>query len=94
MFRRISKILLKMTDKEGMSAEKLFNHEFMREHTSFISFEQMIKSSGITMKEIKSISNLESLGSDVFNDFIKNGTKFESWQEMLEKARETMLHKV
>jgi|LGOV01.1.fsa_nt_gb hypothetical protein len=94
MFRRISKILMKMTDEEGMSAEKLFNQEFMREFTNFLSFEQLIKSSGINMKDIKSISNLESLGSETFNDFISHGSEFESWQEMLEKARDMVLHKV
>ena len=94
MFKKMTKMLMKMTDKEGMSAEKLFNQEFMLENTSFQSFEELIKGSGINMKDIKSISNLEALGSETFNDFISHGTKFESWQDMLEKAREMMLHKV
>ena len=94
MFRKISKIFLKMNDKEGISAEKLFNVEFMKEFTNYESIEDFIKSSELSVKDLKHAANLESLGSEKLDEFIKNATKFESWHDMLVKATEMMMHKV
>lgn len=94
MFRKISKIFLKMNDKEGISAEKLFNVEFMKEFTNYESIEDFIKSSELSVKDLKHAANLESLGSEKLDEFIKSATKFESWHDMLVKATEMMMHKV
>ena len=73
-------------EKDGkleISFEELFYDKFMREHTSFKTFDELLKKSGFKVENEEDFKNIPD---DEWDIFIKENTKFESWQEMQSEA--------
>ncbi len=56
---------------------------FMRKYTDFHNIQNMFDQSGF---KIETENDLESIPPDKLNAFIREKTRFSSWQEMLDKA--------
>lgn len=63
--------------------EKIMNDAFMAENTQFQSFEGFRYSSAVFVNW-----NADQLvyNEEVFNNFVKESTRFESWDEMVRSA--------
>lgn len=57
--------------------------EFMRQHTKFGSFGEMIEASG---QKVESAEDFAAIPDDVWDEFVRKNTKFESWNAMLSAA--------
>jgi len=61
----------------------LFNPQFMREHTDFATFEDLLSSGGW---DVKNTTDFEAIPEDEFNSHISKHTKFSNWEEMKKEA--------
>ncbi len=60
----------------------LFNKEFMKEHTSFESFDKLLTAGGYGT----TTEEFEAIPDDEFDDYIRKHTDFDNWKEMQESA--------
>jgi hypothetical protein len=68
----------------------LLTDDFMREHTSFLSAQQMFDASGF---EINSAEDFQRIPDQEWDAFILHGTQFTSWDDMLGRAGEVYVVK-
>jgi hypothetical protein len=73
-----------------ISLDKLFNADFMKQFTNFSSFKDFAAKGGF---KIDSLDDIMAIAGDKLDSFVKNGTKFGNWKEMLEKATQLFLKK-
>jgi hypothetical protein len=60
--------------------EELFPPEFMRQHTDFISIDEMIKSSGFKVNNREDFKNIPDADWD---SYVAKRTRFENWKDMM-----------
>lgn len=67
---------------DTVSFGELFNESFMRNHSKFSDFEELVKFGGYSTdaEEFKKIPD------DEFDKFIKANTDFDSWKDMQQAA--------
>ena len=67
--------------------ETMFSDEFMKENTNFDNFEDFKSSSAVFVnwKSAFMVYNAE-----VFDGFVRESTRFSSWEEMVKTASEQM----
>lgn len=67
----------------SVSFGELFTTSFMRKHTKFSSFDDLLSAGGF---EVNSSEDFEAIPDDVFDNYISSCTKFSSWKNMLDEA--------
>lgn len=74
--------LNKIGKDQEISLLVLFNNKFMKEYSEFTSFDEMIEKSnlGIDCKDIDNVKKV--FESSEWNEYVKQHTKFGSWNEM------------
>ena len=86
------RLIIKRDDDGGLLIEKLFNQEFMRKYTGFRTLDEFIRRSNLITDHIEiTYDTIKSLPKRTFNKYIRSETKFQSWEEMFEKAVELYL---
>ncbi len=70
-----------------MSIDTLLNNDFIKEHTDFSSFTELVTKfkPDFKMEDVMSL-----VGDDAFDGFIGKFTKFGNFTEMLGKAKELL----
>ena len=61
----------------------LCNSSFMKENTSYSSFEELLEDGGY---EVGSSEDFEAIPEDEFDNHIRQNTSLDSWEEMLSAA--------
>jgi len=69
---------------KSVSLNELMTNEFVKKHTGHDTFKSFIIGSGL-VNEGEEITE-EILNSNDFNEYVKNNTDFESWEDMLQTA--------
>lgn len=64
-------------------AADLFTADFMRHHSQFESFDQMLAASGFP---VESLEDFAAIPDDEWDVFVRSSTTFTSWQAMQEAA--------
>ena len=69
----------KAQEKAGISLPELCNDEFMKTHTKFTSFQELLNSFGA--KEADSLEN-----NPQFDSFISQNSEFKTFEELIQSA--------
>jgi len=88
---RLSEKLEDETKPRNVQFSERFNPTFMTNHTSFSSFDEMVKKSPF---KVESQQDFEAIPDAAWDDYVRKNTKFSSWQEMLSKASEEYWGKI
>jgi len=67
------------------SFEELFTPNFMNRFTNFSNFEELLTAGNFV---VNSQEDFENIPDDEFDEHIRATTKFDSWEEMMNKAGE------
>jgi len=80
---KVQKNIEDISGKHEVSFDKLFNDNFMKEHSKFNSFQELLDNSKFkpTTKE-----EFLAIPDDEWDVYIKENTNFESWKEMYQNA--------
>ena len=84
--KRLNNLDKKQKENDGnleIPFEELFYNEFMKEHTSFKTFDELLEKSGF---QVDNQEDFKNIPDNEWNIFIKENTKFESWEEMQSEA--------
>ena len=76
---------------KNSTVKDLFTPDFMKEHTSFSTFEELIDQSGF---KVASAEDVKSVLSGELDKYISSYTKFSTWQEMLGAATKEYIFKI
>jgi hypothetical protein len=68
---------------DNIDLVKIMNNDFMKKHTSFRTVEELFEKSEF---KIETQEDFENLSEDKVDIFIKENTKFNSWEEILNEA--------
>ena len=63
--------------------DELFNPDFMKKYTNFISIDEMFEKSSF---EVNSEEDFEEIPEEELDEYVNNNTKFSTWEEMLQKG--------
>lgn len=74
----------------GVPFNKLFNRDFMKRYTRFMTIDKMFENSGF---KINSQEDFENIPDDEWDNFIKNNTSFKNWNQMINKASEVYFNR-
>lgn len=69
---------------ETMTADEMFTADFMREHTAFTSFDEMVAASPIAGTTLEQLA--EDLQRPEWDAFVAEHSRFPSWADMLSAA--------
>ncbi len=69
--------------EHSVSFAELFDDEFMLRHTDFPSIDAMLKASGF---KVDTAEDFEAIPDDPWDAFIRERTRFTSWDEMKNAA--------
>jgi len=69
---------------------ELCNPSFMKKHTSYASFDELLKDGGY---EVESVEDFEAIPEDEFDRHIRRNTSFDNWEDMLEAAGQAWMAK-
>jgi len=72
-----------MRGEHKIPVNEVLTVEFMRQHTKFGSFDEMIEASG---QKVESAEDFDAIPDDVWDDFVRTTTEFKSWEAMLGAA--------
>jgi hypothetical protein len=78
----LKKFLKKFEDKPETQAIPPCTPEFMQRFTDYDSLEELVIASGFTPKQIQGFQN--TINAE-WEQFIKNHTRFDSWQGFIER---------
>ena len=67
-----------LSARHSVSCEELMPPSFIRQYTDFETVEEMFAAGGVKSKE--------DLASEQFSQLIANRTKFDTWQDMVNRA--------
>lgn len=81
----LARNLQELDGPHHVPANELFNEGFMREHTRFASFQDMLDASGF---KVETDEDLEAIPEDVWELHVRTHTDFPSWDEMQGVAAE------
>ncbi len=81
---------MKALDGREVSFNDLFPPAFMERHTQFKSIDEMVEKSPFT---VESQEDFEKIPDNKWDEFIRNTTSFQSWEEMMSKAGEEFFSK-
>lgn len=67
--------------QQAVSYQDIFNPQFMQKNTSFTTIDVFVREAGV-----KEFPALDAMPQDKLNAFVKKETKFNSWEEMQQRA--------
>lgn len=82
-FEKLQKSIKRIEGEYGLTFDELFPPEFLQRNTRFSSLDEMFEKSGFI---VNSRENFKKIPHDVWNKFISDNSKFDSWQDMLNAA--------
>ena len=82
-FDNLKRKLNNLEKGHKVTFDKLFPPSFIRKYTDFPSLQEMFNASGYT---IETQEDFERISDEKWDAFIHAKTRFENWQEMLNKA--------
>ncbi|MFW6027153.1 MAG: hypothetical protein ACOCRX_12530 [Candidatus Woesearchaeota archaeon] len=96
-FDELQKNLKKLQNKaeeldgrNNIPFDELFNNNFMRRYTNYNSIDEMIEESNF---KVETEEDFKKISEDDWDEFIKKNTKFDNWQQMINKAGEEWVAK-
>lgn len=75
---------------EEIALEELMDDNFMEDHTDFFSVEEFL--TGIKY-DMENFEELEEIDEEELDIYVAENTQFNTWEEMLERAKELYLGK-
>lgn len=87
---QLKKNLEEISNTNQLRFDELFNPEFLSEHSSFTSLEDMFDKSGF---KVESAEDFKAIPDEEWEDFIVKNTSFESWVDMQKAAAVAVLSK-
>ncbi|WP_125779588.1 hypothetical protein [Pseudoalteromonas rubra] len=66
--------------------DRLLNHEFLSDCSSYSSFEQLIEGGGF---KVKSAADFKAIPDEEWDRHISSNTSYDSWDSMLQSALES-----
>lgn len=87
---QLKKNLEELGNTKQLRFDELFTPEFLSEHSSFTSLEEMFGKSGF---KVESADDFKAIPDQEWEDFIVGNTSFESWQNMQKAAAEAVMSK-
>ena len=82
--KKMERGIKKETKPKKIPVTTLLSNEFIRKHTRYTSFTDFVVNSGIVSNEDGITEDI--LSSREFDSYVKNTTRFSSWNSMLEEA--------
>ncbi|EWH19962.1 hypothetical protein CHCC14600_2599 [Bacillus licheniformis] len=85
--RKLKKMQQKASELEKgqeLQLNELFTDSFMKKNTKFSSLDEMLDKSPFT---IETQQDFESIPDDLWDDFVRENSKFFNWEEMQQEAR-------
>ena len=79
--QNLKKVAEERDDRQAVSYQDLFSPMFMQKNTSFTTIDVFVRELGF-----KEFQDIEKIDQKVIDDLVKKETKFNSWQEMQQKA--------
>jgi len=76
--------------EHNVSFDELFDSSFIRQHTAYTSFEELLEDGGYS---IETQEDFEAIPDNAFDRHIQENTSFNSWQDMQEAAAGSWLKK-
>jgi len=80
----------KLSGEQKVTFDILFPTSFMRKHTQFDSINDMVNKSAF---KVESEEDFKNIPDKEWDDYVREKTSFQSWNEMLSKAGEEYLGK-
>ncbi|MFC8150415.1 hypothetical protein ACFUP3_11980 [Bacillus paralicheniformis] len=68
---------------QELQLNELFTDSFMKKNTKFSSLDEMLDKSPFT---IETQQDFESIPDDLWDDFVRENSKFFNWEEMQQEA--------
>lgn len=75
--------LNELSETTEISLGELLTDEFMQEHTSFSSIDELFESAGFT---VETEEDLAAIPEDILDNHIAKTTSFDNWEDMLDEA--------
>ena len=72
------------------SFNEMFPTEFMKEYTNYSDIDSFMNNCGFPYK---TDDEFKAIPDDVFDDYVRNSSKFDSWHEMLNAAGEELVRR-
>jgi hypothetical protein len=72
-----------LDENDSVPFDSLFTPSFMIEHTQFDSFDGFLDNGGF---DVNSEADFEAIPDDVFDEYVRENSSFDSWQDMLNQA--------
>lgn len=72
-----------ISSPQQVPLSELFSSDFMSEHSTFTTFEQMVNESPFA---VKSAEDFKAIPSADWNSYVQHSTTFASWQDMIKDA--------
>ena len=79
--KNLEKVAEEQGGQQAVSYQDLFNPRFMQKNTHFTTIDVFVRELGL-----KEFQDIEKIDQKVIDDLVKKETKFNSWQEMQQKA--------
>ena len=79
--QNLEKVAEERGDQQAVSYQDLFSPMFMQKNTSFATIDVFVRELGL-----KDFQEIEKIDDKVIDDFVKEETKFNNWQEMQQRA--------
>jgi len=87
---QLKKNLEEISNTNQLRFDELFNIQFLSEHTSFTSLDDMFEKSGF---KVESADDFKAIPDQEWEDFIIANTSFESWEDMQKAATVAVMSK-
>ncbi|WP_405176338.1 hypothetical protein MHI27_11895 [Paenibacillus sp. FSL H8-0261] len=85
---QMQKDIQKLEQQKTISFDELFVPHFMRKHTKFNTFDELLNAGGF---EVNSQEDFAAIPDDAFDEHIANHTRFRKWQAMLDTATSELI---
>ncbi|WP_368489589.1 hypothetical protein [Clostridium sp. BJN0013] len=86
----IVKEIEELENKLEVSFDELFNEDFMRQYTSYNTWDELLNKSGFG---VKNNEDFEKIPNKKLNRYIRKVTSFKNWENMINKATEIYIYK-
>jgi len=84
---RLKKNLEAIGGRHRVPLEDLITPEFLKEHSKYQSFEELVRASGLLGgEEALTTEKFESIPNDIWDDWIRRVTDFSTWKAMTDSA--------
>ncbi len=82
-FDELRKKIEELEGENRVPVNELLTSAFMKRWTDFSAFDQMVEESPFA---VETAEDFESIPDDEWDEYVDQTTRFESWQEMINRA--------